>query len=134
MKSQKITEFKMENGEIYHHLYNLKLKVYKGTKNDEYLNVCWTKKLLPQFTFISKQSMKNVNWNKSTIRNKRFEILSKTIEDQIQKNETNINKLNLYLNTLDFLSNRFLKKLINFIDFEIKNARFKNYQKINLKF
>ena len=133
MKSQTIREFKMVNGKIYHHLYNLKLKVYRGTKNDEYLNECWNKKLLPQFTFISKLTMKLVSWNKLTIRNKRFEILLETMKDQIERNITNTNKFNIYINTLIFLSNRFIKKLINFIDFEIKNAQFNNDQKRNNK-
>ena len=77
--------------------------------------------------------MKLVSWNKLTIRNKRFEILLETMKDQIERNITNTNKFNIYINTLIFLSNRFIKKLINFIDFEIKNAQFNNDQKRNNK-
>ena len=84
---------------------------------------CNKKNILPKFTFISKKELRHVNWSKSTIREKRFEILHSTIREQEEKNEKNTAKINTIFNSLPHLSKRFQKKLLLYIENGIKKVK-----------
>ena len=122
----------MENGHRF--LLFLLISQYKQKRNCDFLSACRNLKLLPNFTFIRKSELKNVNWSPDTIAQKRNERLNSALILANEKLSLVTMKIESYIKTnLSDLTIGKRMNLLKKLELQVKTSQKQNDQKRNLK-
>ena len=108
-------------------LIGVQTKIHQSRENLKFLNTCKMEGLEPKFTHFTKSTLKDVNWSRHTIHQKRMEKISHEITSQNDRLKYNTDKFYNFLNlNFNYLSKTKMRNIMFSVKKIVENSQTKN--------